>query len=417
MSDALYNRLARLRRNATGKQAGSTSRAASTGSHVPTERAANEDDARERTNALERLGFEFRKGCWRRSVTREIGRAAGRVAAREKDRQPGLLGGQGRLLFFDAETTGLSVGAGTVAFLIGAVSVRTHNSVSVEQLLLDDYPAEPEFLQAAAQLLDPENTLVSYNGKGFDTHVLRSRFLMNAVRWEEPKQLDLLYPSRRLWSPTLPDCRLSTIEHRVLGIERSLDIPGAEVPERYFAFLETGVAEVLREVVAHHEQDMVSLVLLYDLIERHFEYTQTRESAGIDEAAGLEEEGMPDPAGFARMLRMRNAELAISFLRRSTDLSAPFGANRRALVLLAGLLRRSGAHESAAEVWSALFHNGRSALAGIELAKFQEHRQKRYDAAFATCQRVGELGLCDRESLERRIKRLTRKIARRRAHS
>ena len=57
------------------------------------------------------------------------------------------VGGQAAdMLFFDIETTGLSGGAGTLAFLVG-IGKRIGKKLEVEQLFLRDYPGEPEFLE------------------------------------------------------------------------------------------------------------------------------------------------------------------------------------------------------------------------------------------------------------------------------
>ena len=76
------------------------------------------------------------------------------------------------LVFYDTETTGLSGGAGSVIFLFGAAWCKGED-LRFEQLFLSDFPGEPEFLMAVEELLRPFTAWVSYNGKTFDSHLLR----------------------------------------------------------------------------------------------------------------------------------------------------------------------------------------------------------------------------------------------------
>ncbi len=402
MSDPLYERLQRLKRTRQGRgerpTTGTTAAGVTSGVETGGRSSGDEADA-----SLTRLGFRSAgSGIRERRVFRRIGGQARRI--RQLCEPPGghLVPGDGRpLLFFDAETTGLSAGAGTVAFLVGAARVIADDTIEVVQLLLPDYPFEPEFLARTADLLAADSRLVSYNGKSFDTHVLRSRFLQSGCAWNEPHQIDLLYATRRLWSTVLPDCRLSTVEARVLGVERELDVPGSEVPERYFAFLDTGAGEVMREVIAHHEQDMVSLVCLLAAIEDVLDAAPDIANAPVLP---------PDPIGAARMLAPYDVERAIGILRRRVDSSGPFGDGPAAMVMLAGLLKRRGRHSEAAEIWSVLFRYGCSELAGIELAKHLEHRERDFEAALSVCEELIRLR-GSTPSLDHRRARLLRKSA------
>ncbi|MBL8968594.1 MAG: hypothetical protein JNG85_16435, partial [Spirochaetaceae bacterium] len=64
------------------------------------------------------------------------------------------------LRFFDLETTGLSGGSGTVAFLAAVGRVKD-GSFSVVQFFLEDYPGEPVWLAALLEELGEETSLVT----------------------------------------------------------------------------------------------------------------------------------------------------------------------------------------------------------------------------------------------------------------
>ena len=173
------------------------------------------------------------------------------------------------LLFFDLETTGLSGGAGTVAFLAAfgrllpvADNTCGANSVyrlRVTQYLLLDYPGESDFLDALLPEFSARSFVVSYNGKSFDSQILKTRCLMNGIKPPEYLHADLLHPARRLWKNVLENCSQSTIEEKILDIDRSGDVPGAQAPEIWFDFLRTGNAEQLEGICDHNVRDIQGL--------------------------------------------------------------------------------------------------------------------------------------------------------------
>jgi hypothetical protein len=68
-----------------------------------------------------------------------------------------------RTLFVDLETTGLSGGAGTVAFLVGC-GWFDMGAFQVRQFLLTSYASERALLDAVATCFDAASLLVTYNG-------------------------------------------------------------------------------------------------------------------------------------------------------------------------------------------------------------------------------------------------------------
>ena len=95
------------------------------------------------------------------------------------------------LLFLDTETTGLSGGAGTVAFLVGVGEIRRHELI-VRQYLMRDYDEEAFVLRHVQAHLSSCQLLITYNGKSFDMPLLASRFVMHRMRLPELPHADLL---------------------------------------------------------------------------------------------------------------------------------------------------------------------------------------------------------------------------------
>ena len=122
-------------------------------------------------------------------------------------------------------------------------------------------------------------TIVTFNGKSFDAPVLETRYLFQRLDWPDPslRHLDILHPARRFWGRTPPrrldrsgtdwqrsvleesDCSLAGLEKRVLGMHRRGDVPGLEIPSRYFEFVRSRDPQVLVGVLEHNRLDLLSL--------------------------------------------------------------------------------------------------------------------------------------------------------------
>jgi uncharacterized protein YprB with RNaseH-like and TPR domain len=161
--------------------------------------------------------------------------------------------------FFDLETLGLG---GSPIFL-AAIGRFVENGFLIRQILAPTLAAEVALLEHIEADLADASALLTYNGKSFDWTILRERSAYYGLPLPEaPVHVDLLHHARRAFGGSLSDCHLGTIETHVLGIERTNDVPSAEVPIRYTEYLETGDAAPLIPVVNHNRQDLVSLVAL-----------------------------------------------------------------------------------------------------------------------------------------------------------
>ena len=187
------------------------------------------------------------------------------------------------LCFFDLETTGLAGGAGTQAFLVGCARLED-GGIAVRQFLLPGFEHERALLGMIgpwiAGTLEPWNpgtsdavTLVSFNGRTFDVPLIETRYLFHrlAFPFGDLPHLDMLHPARRLWKqrptiagPPLDDesCRLSVLERHLAGYHRVGDVPGLEIPSRYFRFVRHGDAHGLEAVLEHNRIDLLSLALV-----------------------------------------------------------------------------------------------------------------------------------------------------------
>jgi hypothetical protein len=167
------------------------------------------------------------------------------------------------LLAIDTETTGLAGGTGTIPFLVGHARIADDRIV-VSQWLLVRPGAEYALLAAAADEARSAGALVSFNGKTFDLPLLAARCRLRGVAdaWTGRAHWDLLHPLRAAYATRWPDCRLRSAEQRLLGLERADDVPGALAQQAWLAFLRHGAQDLLRGLIAHNRQDLVSLFAL-----------------------------------------------------------------------------------------------------------------------------------------------------------
>lgn len=178
-----------------------------------------------------------------------------------------------RMVYLDTETTGLSGGTGTLAFLVGLARF-TDKGLLLTQYMIEDPSEEESMLLEIANYCSDVDAVITFNGKSFDMPLLKTRYLIHKMKipFENWEHLDLLHLSRRIWKLRLASRSLKDLEQEVLDVPRSEDeVPGWMIPEIYFNYLRTGEAEQLSRVVYHNAMDIVSLAALNFKIIQMFE--------------------------------------------------------------------------------------------------------------------------------------------------
>ena len=325
------------------------------------------------------------------------------------------LGGEGcgelapeKLLFLDTETTGLSGGAGTLAFLVG-VGFFEDECYVVRQYFIRDYDEEAAMLSELQQLFGKHGNFVTFNGKAFDINLLQSRFISNRFRphFSDSPHLDLLYPARRVWGLKLESCRLSSLEENVLGEHREDDIPGAMIPSVYFKYLEDKNASEIEKVIHHNRLDVLSMVSLL-----------ARLSAMLKSPLS-ETDGGFELLGMGRLFEANGRTDDMLECLEACSGSGQFDIKLQAVKRLTGVYKKNGSIERALEHWKAvdaedprfeLFHL-------IEMAKYYEHKEKNFDAALPIvekamqkCLNAGLFGSPQLAELKKRRDRIVRKM-------
>jgi uncharacterized protein YprB with RNaseH-like and TPR domain len=166
-------------------------------------------------------------------------------------------------LFLDTETTGLAGGTGTFPFLIGLGWFEDGGFIT-HQLFARDFSEEPAMLACLCELASRRKFLVTFNGKAYDLNMLSTRFILNRSQDQlcGMPQVDLLHPSRRIYSHRLENVRLVTLEASVLGVRRGDDVPGHEIPQHYFDWLRRRDGRLMADVFRHNRLDIISMASL-----------------------------------------------------------------------------------------------------------------------------------------------------------
>lgn len=290
-----------------------------------------------------------------------------------------------RVVFFDLETTGLSGGAGTLPFLAGCGWFED-GAFRVRQFFLAGPAGERAMLGEITRILDEASLLVTFNGRTFDVPLMETRwaFHRGEAATDDLPHFDMLPPARRLWgrrglgeSTEASSCTLSSLERSVIGFHRIGDVPGFEIPPRYFHFLRTGDATAITGVLEHNRYDLLSLAAVMS-------HALSLASQG-PEACRESSELM----GLGRLYEQAGD---VERARRAFELATEAGdrdVRPHALARLAALLGRQSKYDEAAVAWQAVLDDSRrrrtaSALtrrAAEALAIHHEHRARDLAAA------------------------------------
>jgi len=312
-----------------------------------------------------------------------------------------------KTLFLDTETTGLAGGTGTSAFLIG-IGFFYENKYIVEQYFMRDYIEESSMLKLIAEKVIDFNLIVTFNGKSFDLPLLETRMILNRIDpvFNRLKDLDLLHPARRIWGLSLENCRLGTLEEKVLGFERTEDdLPSSLIPGIYFDYLKFGNPDPLYKVFYHNEKDVVSMVgLLFK------EYNFFNNPLNDKTIAPLDLYSMG--RYFERMRDYTMAQACIE--KASPNLN---GAYRKdSLIRLSMIHKREKRWADAVGIWKDFVSKERifNLSPYVELAKYYEHKAKKFEIALhysnEALNKISNRRENDLSALRHRIFRLENKI-------
>lgn len=316
-------------------------------------------------------------------------------------------------VFLDLETTGLAGGTGTIPFLVGLAYYRD-DRFQVTQFFLNELAEEDRLVRDLAQFIHDMGfkSIVTYNGKAFDMPLVETRFAMHRTPCplRGLPHLDFLFSARSLWKHKTESCRLFDLAQQIVQAERSEDIPGAEIPLRYFQYIRSGDFALIEPILYHNQEDLLSLLGVVVagaiLVERH-------RGAAASPAVG----DPTDVFGVAKLFERAgdattSAALFEKALSGGRGLSAE--ASHHARRKLSHHFKKNKDWEKALPFWQEMAA-GEDVDCFRDLAMYFEHTAKDYGEAI----RVATEGLAlakgrspeAEKDFEKRIARLKGKIA------
>jgi len=312
-----------------------------------------------------------------------------------------------KIAFIDTETSGLSRGTGTFAFLIGLGFIEDGQFKLVQIFMLEPF-LEQAALSALTRYLFPFEIIVSYNGKSFDVPILNSRHVIHGL--SSPilnlQHIDLLHLTRKIYKNRLPSRRLTDLETQLLHYERGKEeVPGWLVPQIYKDYLNTGDPLPLSGVFYHNAVDIITLAAVFVLtteilnqpLQDHVESLDLLAIGNIYEELGF-------------------FDKAIEIYENCLGRDLPQDFYLQTLLRFALMYKKAGEREKAVILWVRAA-NLQNVEACIELAKHFEHFVKELGAALQWTNKAFEI--LDKDlnpisklvlhDIEHRQKRLIRK--------
>jgi tetratricopeptide (TPR) repeat protein len=206
--------------------------------------------------------------------------------------------------------------------------------------------------------------------------------------------LILLLHARKIYKLRLKRVRLCFLEEMLLGEWRTDDLPGSEVPQRYFDYLKTGDTSLLDDVFRHNAIDVFTLSKLLKIFAVAYRSPEELTHGKDIFSVGRTYERKEDIASAERCYVLSKREYRVP-----------------SVLQLAFLCKRAKRTEDAINYFLELAEE--SPQANVELAKYYEHHEKSYEAALDCTDRA--IALVDSQNelavLFKRRKRLLAKLS------
>lgn len=162
-------------------------------------------------------------------------------------------------IFLDIETTGFSPSSSYV-YLIGC-AVKNGKYIDVHQFFAENTTEERNILTAFLKLLTNYDTIISFNGVGFDVPYLKAKcdFYDLQENFKEKTYLDIFKSVSELkFLLKLPNYKQKTIE-KFLGLARDDTQTGGELINVYRDYIRHPTEEAERLLHLHNYEDVIHM--------------------------------------------------------------------------------------------------------------------------------------------------------------
>lgn len=179
-----------------------------------------------------------------------------------------------KTVFFDIETTGFSPKTSFV-YLIGLAIRTDRNTIEICQLLAEHREEEAELLSRFQSLLQSAETIITFNGQGFDIPFLKARASVLSLTntWDSFQHLDLYKITAKMSNLFhLPDKKQKSLE-KFLGIHREDIYTGGELIPIYYNYEKQHDSCSEHLLLCHNYEDVLGMTELLPLLTYHEFFT------------------------------------------------------------------------------------------------------------------------------------------------
>lgn len=169
-------------------------------------------------------------------------------------------------IFFDIETTGFSPARSSL-YMIGCAR-RAGKYICVDQFFAEKPEEEKLILTAFLELLKQYDTIISFNGVGFDVPYLKAKCdtYHLSENFKEYHYLDIFKCVSELkFLLKLPNYKQKTIES-FLGLSRDDRQTGGELINVYQEYIQHPTEEGLRLLYLHNYEDVIGMIDLLPIL-------------------------------------------------------------------------------------------------------------------------------------------------------
>lgn len=169
-------------------------------------------------------------------------------------------------IFFDIETTGFSP-ANTSLYLIGC-AYRKGGVLCIDQFFADSPKDEELLLTHFLELLQPYQTIITFNGLGFDIPYLKAKcgYFGISDPFDSFRYIDIfksLSPFKKIFK--LANFKQKTLE-AFLGLSREDIYSGRDLINVYHAYVSVPSEEGLKLLQTHNYEDVLGMVDLLPVL-------------------------------------------------------------------------------------------------------------------------------------------------------
>lgn len=171
-------------------------------------------------------------------------------------------------LLFDIETTGFKA-SNTHLYMIGALYVCSETmTFKTIQWFLDDYNDEKDLIQAFMEFANKYNTLLHFNGNGFDIPYLteKAKLLDIPLTFDNFKQIDLYKIAKKLKKLfKTENLKLKTLE-QFFGLNRNDEFSGKELIDVYKEYMLTNDNKLKEFLLLHNFEDLQGMLTVINIL-------------------------------------------------------------------------------------------------------------------------------------------------------